>query len=308
MWRLVLLAVGAFVAQTSEYLPIGVMAAIRDDLAVSESAVGGLVTGYAWLAALTAAPLTRLTANWDRKTLFLTLLGVIAIAGVNGAAAPGYGLLAASSVVMALAHGVFWAMLGVLAIRLAPHMPRTRVLAMVFAGISLAGVVGAPLSALVAQAAGWRWAFAGFALVAAGLAAAGILALPQTPSQRRGERPTPSFGNRRLRAVVPQPRSSWPGISAPIPTSYCCLNRRSARKRLSCRASCSFSARRERWAHSCRVGRACPPPIWQWSRRLASRSVRRHSALSENRSPLGLFSRFGEDQSPHSSSACRARP
>ncbi|WP_105807140.1 hypothetical protein [Burkholderia multivorans] len=63
---MVLLAVGAFVAQTSEYLPISVMPAIQDDLSISEAAVGGLVTGYAWIAALSAAPLIMLTTAWDR--------------------------------------------------------------------------------------------------------------------------------------------------------------------------------------------------------------------------------------------------
>lgn len=202
MWRLVVLALAAFVAQTCEYLPISVMPAIRDDLALSESVVGSLVTGYAWIAALTAAPLTMLTVGWDRKTLFLTLLGVIATAGVIGATAPGYSLLAVSRVLMALAHGVFWAMLAVLGIRLAPHMPKARVLATVFAGTTLAGLAGVPLAALIGQTAGWRWAFAAFALIAAGLAIAGLLALPRTPSGQTASKPIRFLGNRRLRAVV----------------------------------------------------------------------------------------------------------
>ncbi|HCF5866368.1 TPA: MFS transporter [Pseudomonas aeruginosa] len=202
MWRLLLLAVGAFVAQTSEYLPISVMPAIRDDLSVSEAAVGGLVTGYAWIAALSAAPLTMLTAAWDRKTLFLALLGTIAVSGGIGAVAPGYGLLAASRVLMALAHGVFWAMLAVFAVRLAPQWPRTRVLAVVFAGISLAGVAGVPFSAFIAQAVGWRWAFAGFAFIAGGLLLTGLLGLPSVPSRRVEEKPIPSTQNRHLHRVV----------------------------------------------------------------------------------------------------------
>ncbi|MER1077037.1 MFS transporter [Pseudomonas aeruginosa] len=199
---MLLLAVGAFVAQTSEYLPISVMPAIRDDLSVSEAAVGGLVTGYAWIAALSAAPLTMLTATWDRKILFLALLGTITVAGGIGAVAPSYGLLAASRVLMALAHGVFWAMLAVLAVRLAPHLPRTRVLAVVFAGISLAGVVGVPLSAFIAQAVGWRWAFAGGAFIAGGLSLTGLLVLPRVPSPRTDKKPILAVRSRRLRRVV----------------------------------------------------------------------------------------------------------
>lgn len=75
-------------------------------------------------------------------------------------------------------------------------------LAVVFAGISFAGVAGVPLSVLIAQTLGWRWAFASFALVAAVLAVAGILALPQTPSRRVDGKPASSLANRPLRAVV----------------------------------------------------------------------------------------------------------
>ncbi|WP_171982346.1 MFS transporter [Roseomonas mucosa] len=192
----------AFVAQTCEYLPISVMPAIRDNLALSESAVGSLVTGYAWIAALTATPLTMLTITWDRKALFLILLAVIATAGATGAIAPDYGLLAVSRVLMALAHGVFWAMLAVLGIRLAPHIPRARVLSTVFAGTSLAGVAGVPLAALIGQIAGWRWAFAIFALVAVALAITGLLALPRTPSGHTASKPIHFLGSHRLRAVV----------------------------------------------------------------------------------------------------------
>ncbi|QDJ11588.1 putative sugar efflux transporter (plasmid) [Roseomonas mucosa] len=202
MWRLFVLALAAFVAQTCEYLPISVMPAIRDNLALSESAVGSLATGYAWIAALTVTPLTMLTITWDRKALFLILLAVIATAGATGAIAPDYGLLAVSRVLMALAHGVFWAMLAVLGIRLAPHIPRARVLATVFAGTSLAGVAGVPLAALIGQIAGWRWAFVIFALVAAALAITGLLALPRTPSGHTASKPIHFLGSRRLRAVV----------------------------------------------------------------------------------------------------------
>ncbi|MFC0267134.1 MFS transporter [Kushneria aurantia] len=200
--RLILLALGAFVAQSSEYLPISVMSAARDDLGVSESAIGSLVTGYAWIAALSAVPLTMLTVQWDRRTLFLILLATIAVAGGLGALAPNYGLLAASRVLMALAHGVFWTILAVFAVRLSPDVPKTRVLAIVFAGISLAGIAGIPLSTTVAQAIGWRWAFAGLALLAGILCLMGMVVLPKVPPGSADAPPAPSFRNRRLCRVV----------------------------------------------------------------------------------------------------------
>ena len=202
MWRLVLLAIAAFIAQTNEYLPISVMPAIRDNIAVSESAIGSLVTGYAWIAALTAAPFTMLSLKWDRKALFLTLMGSIALAGLLGATAPGFAILALSRLLMALAHGVFWAILAVLAIRLAPDMPRTKVLAVVFSGISLAGVAGIPLSTFIGHAIGWRWAFAIFSLAAMAIAVTAMPVLPKIPRGRDGTREARSLNNHSLRTVV----------------------------------------------------------------------------------------------------------
>jgi predicted MFS family arabinose efflux permease len=80
---LLIVMLGAFVAQTTEYLPIGLLPQIGYSLGVSGAHVGILVTGYAWLAALTAVPFTLATNRLDRRTLFLALLAVIAMANLS---------------------------------------------------------------------------------------------------------------------------------------------------------------------------------------------------------------------------------
>jgi MFS transporter, DHA1 family, L-arabinose/isopropyl-beta-D-thiogalactopyranoside export protein len=84
---LLVLMFGAFVAQTTEYLPVGLLPQISHSLGVSDASVGVLVAGYAWIAALTAVPFTLVTNRLDRRALFLGLLAVIVVANLFAAVA-----------------------------------------------------------------------------------------------------------------------------------------------------------------------------------------------------------------------------
>lgn len=181
MIRLLILLVAAFVAQTTEYLPIGLVPAIQRDLGVSEVAVGALVTGYAWIAAITAIPLIAFTQRLDRRKLFVGLVVVVTVANLIGAIAPTYGALAATRALTAVTHGVFWSILAPLATRLAPDVPENRALAVVFAGIALAIVAGVPSANVIGQAFGWRAAFATFAILGLVALATALVGLPTVP-------------------------------------------------------------------------------------------------------------------------------
>lgn len=181
MGRLLIVMLAAFVAQTTEYLPIGLIPMIRQDFGVSETAVGALVTGYAWIAAITAVPFTLLTARLDRRTLFLALIAIVTLSNTLGAVASGYAMLAATRVLTALTHGVFWSILAPLATRLAPDVQKNRALAVAFAGISLAIVVGVPAANGLGQWLGWRAAFAAFATLGLVILMVGRLGLPRVP-------------------------------------------------------------------------------------------------------------------------------
>jgi len=185
MPRLLIVMLGAFVAQTAEYLPIGLLPEISLDLGVSEGAVGALVTGYAWLAALTAVPLTLATNRLDRRWLFLGLLGVMTLANVLAALSPNYAVLAMMRVITALTHGVFWSILAAFATRIAPQMPTRRALAWAFGGISLAIVAGVPAATAIGQWAGWRAAFGTFAALGLVIIVAGSLWIPTVKAKKK---------------------------------------------------------------------------------------------------------------------------
>lgn len=180
MWPLLTLAFGAFVAQTTEYLPIGLLPQIGTAFDVPKGLVGALVTGYAWIAAISAIPLTLATARVGRRTLFLLLLAVLTASNALAAAAPNYLALAACRVVVALTHGVFWSILASFAVRVAPDMPPARTTAWVFSGISAAVVGGVPVTTVLGQWVGWRVAFLVFAALGVIAILCGLAFLPPT--------------------------------------------------------------------------------------------------------------------------------
>lgn len=176
--QLTVLAAAAFVYVTAEILPVGALPAIAGDLGVSEGLVGTLLGGYALVAAVTTVPLVRLTARWPRRrTLMLTLVCLTASQTVS-ALAPNFAVLAGGRVLCALTHGLLWSVIAPIGVRLVPASHAGRATTVVYAGTSLALVVGIPLTAAMSQLWGWRLAVVVVTVAAALVAIAAWLTLP----------------------------------------------------------------------------------------------------------------------------------
>ena len=175
---LLLLSAGIVVAVTSEFLPIGLLPQLRDELGVSEAQVGLLVTVFAGAVVVATAPLTHLTRRVPRKTLLLALLAVFAVANLVAALAPGYAVLVIARILGGAAHGVFWAVVTPYAARLVPPERLARAVAIVAAGATVATVAGVPLGTLLGAAVGWRASFAVIAGLVVVIALAIVAVLP----------------------------------------------------------------------------------------------------------------------------------
>jgi predicted MFS family arabinose efflux permease len=160
LFRLLVLTGAIFASVTSEFLPTGLLPDIGSDLRVSESQVGLLVTVFAGVVVVTTAPLAALTRRVPRKGLVIATLTVFAVANLAAAFAPGYGWLMAVRVLAALAHGLFWTVVGPYSARMVPRHQLSRAVAVTGAGASMAFVLGVPLGTALGHALGWRLAFA----------------------------------------------------------------------------------------------------------------------------------------------------
>ena len=169
----VALGICAFSIVTSELAPVGMLSALAADFHQTESGMGLAVTAYGWVGALAALLSGAMPARISRKALLVGLMLILALSCL--AATRSYSMFALMSARMigALAHGAFWALIGIVAAQLVPTHRLGLATAIIFGGVSAASVVGVPLASFIATLAGWRYAFMAMALLS--LAAAAVL-------------------------------------------------------------------------------------------------------------------------------------
>lgn len=149
----------SFMLGMSEFIMVGILPDIAAGLKVSEVTVGNLVS----LFALVYAPVTplgsALSARFPRFATHLTLVGAFLLGNVLCAFAPNYGVLVIARILIALVSGTLVAIAMTYAPDVTTERYRTKFIAWVFSGFSIASVVGVPVGTWVANVFGWRWAF-----------------------------------------------------------------------------------------------------------------------------------------------------
>ncbi|MEM4988437.1 MFS transporter [Collimonas sp. H4R21] len=169
------LAVAAFGIGTTEFVIMGLLPDVARDLGVTIPAAGMLVTGYA-LGVTIGAPIVAIaTANMPRRTALLSLIGLFIIGNVLCALSPNYVVLMLARVVTAFCHGAFFGIGSVVAAGLVAPNRRAQAIALMFAGLTLANVLGVPFGTALGQQLGWRSTF--WAVTVIGVLAAIALAL-----------------------------------------------------------------------------------------------------------------------------------
>ncbi|MGA0561332.1 MFS transporter [Ancylobacter sp. VNQ12] len=172
---LLALAMASFGIGTTEFVIMGLLPEVASDLGVSIPAAGLLVTGYA-LGVVIGAPIVAIITNaLPRKGTLMGLASVFVIGNFLCAVAPDYWFLMGARVVTAFCHGAFFGIGAVVAANLVPPKQRASAIALMFAGLTLANVLGVPLGTALGQALGWRSTF--WAVVVIGILAVSAIAL-----------------------------------------------------------------------------------------------------------------------------------
>ncbi|WMT13034.1 MFS transporter [Serratia fonticola] len=180
------LAVTAFAIGVAEFIVVGVLPTIATDLEVPLAQAGGLVGLYA-LALSIGTPLIVLgLARHPRKPVLLALVAVFLAGNLLSALSANYAMLLAGRIVTAVAHGSFFAIGATVAAQLAPEGQASRAIALMFAGLNLAMVIGVPLGSLLGNGLGWRLPFYAVAVFAAIGWLATAIGVPALPMQAAG--------------------------------------------------------------------------------------------------------------------------
>ena len=143
----------------SEFIVVGILPDIATDLKVSEVTVGNLVSLFAFVYAPVTPLGSALSARFPRFATHLTLIGIFLAGNLLCAFAPNYAVLVVARIMIALVSGTLVAVAMTYAPDVTTDRFRTKFIAWVFSGFSIASVVGVPIGTWVANTFGWRWAF-----------------------------------------------------------------------------------------------------------------------------------------------------
>ena len=155
----VILIASSFMLGMSEFIVVGILPDIAADLKISEVTVGNLVSLFAFVYAPVTPLGSALSARFPRFATHLTLIGIFLAGNLLCAFAPNYAVLVVARIMIALVSGTLVAVAMTYAPDVTTDRFRTKFIAWVFSGFSIASVVGVPIGTWVANTFGWRWAF-----------------------------------------------------------------------------------------------------------------------------------------------------
>lgn len=186
-FALLALAVSAFAIGTTEFISVGLLPLISQDLDISVTTAGLTVSLYA-LGVMVGAPiLTSLTSRMPRKSLLLWIMIIFIIGNGIAASATSVTVLLVARVISAFSHGVFMSIGSTIAADLVPENRRASAISIMFTGLTVATITGVPFGTFIGQQFGWRFAFVAIVIIGiVGLIANSIL----VPSDLRQSTPT----------------------------------------------------------------------------------------------------------------------
>ena len=190
---LLALTIGAFAIGTTEFVIVGLVPTIAEQLAISLPSAGLLVSIYALGVAIGAPVLTALTGRMPRKQLLLALMVLFTAGNLLAWQAPGYATLVFARLLTGLAHGVFFSIGSTIATSLVPKEKAASAIAIMFGGLTVALVTGVPIGTFIGQHFGWRETFLAVSILGVIALVSSLILVPRQRKPARSDKsPHPS--------------------------------------------------------------------------------------------------------------------
>jgi DHA1 family inner membrane transport protein len=186
---LLALALGGFGIGTGEFVALGLLPNIAGSVHVTIPQAGQVISAYALGVVVGAPLLTAAAVRLPRKGLLITVALTLALGNVASAAAPSFGWLLVIRFIAGLPHGAYFGVASVVAGNLVVTERRSSAMAVVFAGLTVANVVGVPLTTLIGQHSSWRVAYMVVGVVEVLAAIAVLAAVPVARADATGDQP-----------------------------------------------------------------------------------------------------------------------
>lgn len=162
LWTLV---IGAFAIGMTEFVIMGLLPEVAQDVHSSIAAAGQLITGYALGVAVGGPILVLITYKMSQKNLLMLLMLIFILGNLMATIASSYGVLMASRLLTSLAHGSFFGVGAIMAASLVEYSRRASAMALMFTGLTVANIIGVPFGTFVGQQFGWRSSFLIIAII-----------------------------------------------------------------------------------------------------------------------------------------------
>lgn len=159
------LALGGFAIGMTEFVTMGILPDIARSLAITETQVGHLISIYALGVVVGAPTIVALTGHLPPRRVLVGLMLLFTVFNTLSAFMPGYETLLLARFFAGLPHGAFFGVGAVVASRLADPGKAAAAVATMFAGLTVANLIGVPIGTHLGHTFSWRWTYGAIGVI-----------------------------------------------------------------------------------------------------------------------------------------------
>lgn len=159
------LAMGGFGIGMTEFVIMGILPEVASSLQITIPQAGHFISAYALGVVIGAPTLTLLSGRWPAHKVLLYLMLWFTIFNTLSAFSSNYEMLLLTRFLSGLPHGAFFGIGAVVAGKLARKGKAAQAIATMFAGLTVANVIGVPLGTYLGQHYSWSLSFISVGIV-----------------------------------------------------------------------------------------------------------------------------------------------
>ena len=156
---LLTLTLGGLGIGITEFVMMGLLPDIAKDLAITIPQAGHLISAYALGVVVGAPLLVAIAGSYPPKKILIALMVMFTAFNALSAFSPDYSMMLAARFLAGLPHGAFFGVGSVVASRIAGKGKEAQAVSLMFAGLTIANVIGVPLGTYIGHHYSWRYTF-----------------------------------------------------------------------------------------------------------------------------------------------------